>query len=94
MTYAYDTTNAEVYEAQTASDPMGSQVLTAAQDVYMAYYQVRGEEALAPLGVVVDQKTFRAHLVFTGQPILLPQESFIPSDELGFAPTDSGEYWE
>ena len=94
MTYVYETESAEVHKPQTVSDPMTTQLLGSAQDAYMSYYQAHGENALAPLGVVVDRKTGRAQLIFTGQPILLPQESFIPTDKLGFSSSESDEYWE
>ncbi len=94
MTYVYDTTSSEVDEPRTIADPMTTQLLGSAQEVYMTYYQAHGESALTPLGVVVDRKTFRAQLIFTGQPILLPQESFIPTDQLGFSASEPEEYWE
>lgn len=94
MTYVYETTSAEVDEPQAPLDPMTSQLLGAAQEVYMSYYQAHGEEALAPLGIVVNGKTLRAQLIFTRLPILLPQEHFVPTEELGFAPSEASEYWE
>ena len=93
MTYAYDSNDAGVYESQAAPDPMTTKLMTTAQEVYMTYYQAHGENAMPPLGVVVDRKTFRGHLIFTGQPILLPQESFITTEQLSYFSSEEG-YWD
>lgn len=94
MTYVYESNETEVYQPETAADSLAVKLLNTAQDIYSTYYHAHGENALVPLGVVVDRKTFRGQLIFTGQPILLPQESFIPLDQLSFATSDTEEYWE
>ena len=94
VTYVYESNEASVYEAQTLPDPMTPQLVGAAQDVYFAYYRAHGEKAMPPLGVVVDRKSLRGHLIFTGHPILLPQESFITTEQIGYGVASDDDYWE
>ncbi len=94
VTYVYESSEAEVDTPQAAADPMTVKLVGAAQEVYTHYYQAHGENAVVPLGVVVDRKTLRGHLIFTGQPILLPQETFIPIEQISYSSSDTEEYWE
>jgi len=56
-------------------------LLAAAQSIYNLYQQVHGVNT-SPAGVAVNRQTLRGHVIFTTQPVLLPQECFIPSDHL------------
>lgn len=91
----YESNESDVDDAQPILNPMTAEILQAAQSIYQSYYQTHSDAAMAPLGVVVDQKTLRGQLIFTGQPILLPHECFIPTEQLGYYDTDAEEeYWE
>ncbi len=62
-------------------DTIDTPLLAAAQSIYNLYQQVHGLNA-SPVGVAVNRQTLRGHVVFTHQPVLLPQECFIPCDRL------------
>lgn len=94
VTYVYESNEAEVYAPQATADPMAVKLVGIAQEVYTTYYQAHGENAIMPIGVVVDRKTLRGQLIFTGQPILLPQENFIPIEQISYTTADAEEYWE
>lgn len=57
-------------------------ILQAARQAYRFYYEVSPDQTQRPLGVVINRLTFRGQLVFKQKPILLPQESFIPVNQL------------
>ncbi|WP_298614934.1 hypothetical protein [uncultured Thermosynechococcus sp.] len=56
-------------------------LLATAQSIYNLYQQVHGAKTV-PAGVVVNRQTLRGYVLFTSQPVLLPQECFIPYDHL------------
>lgn len=63
-------------EAQTTYlDPM---VVRSARQIYETYYAVHPELIEPPLGVAINRISCRGKLIFTGKPVLLPQECFIP----------------
>lgn len=53
------------------------EILRAAHNIYQAYIDAHGSRQ-RPLGVALDRYTYRGQLIFTGQPILLPHECFVP----------------
>ncbi len=92
----YESDESEADEPQSLISPLTTEMLQAAQAIYQIYYENHGDSAMTPLGVVVDSQSLRGQLIFTGQPILLPHECFIPLDQLAYYDTfsESGEYWE
>lgn len=57
-------------------------LLQAARHIYRTYYEVHPDQVQRPIGVAIDRFTHRGKLIFTGKPILLPQECFIPVGQL------------
>jgi len=57
-------------------------LLSAAQHIYQKCYEVYPERAEQTRGVAIDRETHRGQLIFKEHPILLPWESFVPSEEL------------
>jgi len=62
-------------------ETLDTPLLAAAQSIYNLYQQVHGVSP-SPAGVAVNRQTLRGHVVFTPQPVLLPQECFIPYHHL------------
>jgi hypothetical protein len=62
-------------------DFVSASVLTAARGIYYRYCRTHAEPQ-RPFGVAIDRNTHRGHLIFTGKPILLPQECFVPLDDI------------
>ncbi|MGB8702100.1 MAG: hypothetical protein WCD18_22010 [Thermosynechococcaceae cyanobacterium] len=56
-------------------------ILRAARSIYQAYIDTHGSQQ-RPLGVAIDRYTYRGQLIFSGQPILLPHECFVPMKEI------------
>ena len=92
----YDSDEPDMDASPTILNPLTPEILQAAQTIYQTYYEAHGEAAMTPLGVVVDRQSLRGQLIFTGQPILLPHECFIPLEQLAYYDTDSesDDYWE
>jgi hypothetical protein len=63
------------------SDMITASLLQAARAIYESYRKTHVEPQL-PLGVAINRQTQRGHLIFTGKPVLLPQECFIPLTQL------------
>jgi hypothetical protein len=60
---------------------LSSVILRAARNIYQAYVETHGSQQ-RPLGVAIDRYTYRGQLIFSGQPILLPQECFVPINDI------------
>ena len=56
-------------------------IVKAAKNIYQAYVDTHGSKQ-TPLGVALNRYTFRGQLIFTGQPILLPHECFVPMRDI------------
>ncbi len=56
---------------------LSSVIVKAAKNIYQAYVETHGSKQ-TPVGVALNRQTFRGQLIFTGQPILLPHECFVP----------------
>ncbi|WP_404786694.1 hypothetical protein [Altericista sp. CCNU0014] len=56
-------------------------ILRAARNIYQAYADTHGSKQV-PLGVALDRYTLRGQLIFTGRPILLPHECFVPMQNI------------
>ena len=57
-------------------------LIRAARTIYTTYYEVHPELLQRPLGVAIDRFTHRGKLIFSGKPILLPQECFVPFSQI------------
>lgn len=56
--------------------------LRAARQIYRTFFDSHPNVTQRPIGVALDGMTLRGKLVFGARPILLPQESFIPLEQL------------
>jgi hypothetical protein len=56
--------------------------LQTARQIYRTYYEVHPEEIQRPIGVAIDRSTHRGKLIFTGKPVLLPRECFVPLNQI------------
>ena len=57
-------------------------MIKAAGKIYYTYCEVHPEIAGQPSGVAISRLTHRGKVIFTQQPILLPQECFIPLQQI------------
>lgn len=57
-------------------------LLQAARQIYQTYCTVHPERMQRPLGVAISRYTYRGQLIFQGKPILLPQECFLPLNQI------------
>ncbi|PSO48722.1 MAG: hypothetical protein BRC33_08870 [Cyanobacteria bacterium SW_9_44_58] len=57
-------------------------IIKAAQYIYQKCYEIYPKKAEQTQGVAIDRETYRGQLIFQDNPILLPWESFIPSEQL------------
>jgi len=57
-------------------------LIRSARNIYTTYYEVHPELTQRPLGVAIDRFTHRGKLIFSGKPVLLPQECFVPFTQI------------
>ena len=57
-------------------------LLQAAQRLYHIYLELPHLQQRRPLGIVINIETYRAVLIYKGLPALLPQECFVPLDQI------------
>ncbi|QYX31371.1 hypothetical protein [Sphaerospermopsis torques-reginae] len=57
-------------------------VIKAAGQIYYTYCEVHPEIVGQASGVAISRVTHRGKVIFTQQPILLPQECFIPLQQI------------
>lgn len=57
-------------------------LLREARKIYRAFFAAHPQSAQRPVGVALDRRSGRGYVVFGQRPILLPQEFFIPLDQL------------
>lgn len=57
-------------------------ILQAARQIYRTYYEVHPDLAQKPIGVAIDRYTHRGKLIFGHRAILLPQECFVPLNQI------------
>ncbi len=61
---------------------LDSTLIKAAKGIYQTYCTLHGKLAKKPIGVAIDPKTHRGQLVFSGTPVLLPGEQFVPIKQI------------
>ena len=59
-----------------------SSVIRAAGQIYYTYCEVHPEIAGQPSGVAINRGNHRGKVIFTQQPILLPQECIVPLNQI------------
>lgn len=52
-------------------------LIQSARQIYETYFAVH-PDIERPLGVAINRITHRGKIIFSGKPILLPQECFVP----------------
>jgi hypothetical protein len=57
-------------------------VLQAARQIYRTYFEVHPDFAQKPIGVAIDRYTYRGKLIFGNKAVLLPQECFVPLNQI------------
>jgi hypothetical protein len=57
-------------------------VIRAAGKIYYTYCEVHPEMAGQASGVAINRDTHRGKVIFTGQPVLLPAECFVPLNQI------------
>jgi hypothetical protein len=61
------------------SDPA---LLKAASKIYYTYCEVHPEMAGHISGVAISRVTYRGKVIFTQHPVILPQECFVPLNQI------------
>ncbi|HIK45171.1 MAG TPA: hypothetical protein IGR64_09820 [Leptolyngbyaceae cyanobacterium M65_K2018_010] len=57
-------------------------LLKSARQIYRTYYEVHPEDTQRPIGIAISTKTHRGKLIFGDRPVLLPNECFIPLNQI------------
>ncbi|MFM9159388.1 MAG: hypothetical protein ACKOPK_16125, partial [Dolichospermum sp.] len=57
-------------------------IIRAARQIYYTYCEVHPEIVGKATGVAISKVTHRGNVVFTQYPVLLPQEYFIPLNQI------------
>ncbi|WP_309224612.1 hypothetical protein [Halomicronema sp. CCY15110] len=57
-------------------------LLKAARHIYRTYYEVHPDDMQRPMGVAINRKSRRGKLIFSGPPVLLPSECFVPLEQI------------
>lgn len=57
-------------------------LLKAARQVYRTYCEAHPNAAKRPTGVAVNLTTYQGKVLFSAHPVLLPQECFIPLNQI------------
>jgi hypothetical protein len=57
-------------------------LLKSARQIYRTYYEVHPEDIQRPIGIAISTKTHRGKLIFGDRPVLLPNECFIPLNQI------------
>jgi hypothetical protein len=57
-------------------------LVRAARQIYRAYCEAHPSNAKRPTGVAVNLVNYQGKVLFANQPVLLPQECFVPLSQL------------
>ncbi|MBD2499504.1 hypothetical protein [Anabaena azotica] len=57
-------------------------IIRAAGQIYYIHCEVHPEIVGQPSGVAINRVTHRGKVIFTSQPVLLPQECFVPLSQI------------
>lgn len=69
-------------ESMSFSALLDPALLQSARTIYRTFYEVHPEEVRRPIGMAIDRYTHRGKLIFGTKPVLLPQECFIPLNQI------------
>lgn len=69
----------KIPDHQMLFDP---KVLRIAHKLYHFYFEIHRQPEKLPTGVAVNLNSYHACLLFRDYPILLPDECFVPKDQL------------
>jgi len=83
-------TSPEFYPSGSASDPgqiplpslIDPAIVRAARQIYRQFYEAHPEMTQRPVGVAFNRYNYRGKLIFGKRPILLPEECFVPLDQV------------
>ncbi len=72
-------------------------LLRAARQIYRAYCEAHPSQTKRPTGVAVNQLNYQGKVLFSSQPVLLPQECFIPlsqiESEISKVKLSANQFW-
>ncbi len=69
-------------ESLTSGQFMEPNLLKSARQLYRAYCETHPYHPQRPVGVAVNRLTYRGKLIFSGQPVLLPEECFLSYNQI------------
>ena len=87
MAYAAPTMTMQDFEQSAASrravpNLLDPALLQAARHIYRSFYEAHPDVTQRPMGVALNRYNHRGKLIFGRKPILLPQECFIPFEQI------------
>lgn len=80
--YAVRQTPSNYSEPRNQPPLVDAAVVKAAGEIYRTYCEVHPEMAGHPSGVAINRVHHRGKVIFTHNPVLLPQECFIPLNQI------------
>lgn len=78
----YDDAYDVAYDAGYDSLMLDANLLRAAQQLYRDYCESQPDTVRRPVGIAIHRLTHRGKPIFTEKPILLPEECFIPLNQI------------
>ena len=57
-------------------------IVRAARQIYRQFYEAHPEMTQRPVGVALNRYNYRGKLIFGKRPILLPEECFVPIEQV------------
>lgn len=69
-------------DIRESSRLLDSVLLRAARLTYRAYLEVHSDHTQRPVGVVINTVNCRGQLIFSSKPILLPDECYVPFEQI------------
>lgn len=80
----------EFYQTATGADsgqvPLPSlidpAIIRAARQIYRQFYEAHPDMTQRPVGVALNRYNYRGKLIFGKRPILLPEECFVPVEQV------------
>ncbi|MBD2443509.1 hypothetical protein H6G25_09950 [Dolichospermum sp. FACHB-1091] len=71
-----------VYALKQEQSLIDPNIIKAASQIYYIYCQVHPEIVGKATGVAISRVTHRGKVIFTQYPVLLPQECFVPLNQI------------
>ncbi|MEM8602549.1 MAG: hypothetical protein AAGF24_01775 [Cyanobacteria bacterium P01_H01_bin.121] len=57
-------------------------LLRAAREIYRQFYEANASSPQRPIGIALNRYNYRGKLIFGRKPVLLPEECFIPFEQI------------